>query len=163
MKKYVIIAPHADDEIIGCYSYLMTGKVKEVVFGTMDAVMEAHISAETFGFSAKCITDYDFKRTAPDMDNHIVYLFPDPTYEIHPKHRELGFLGESLLREGQEVIFYTTNMSAPYIFEVTEPASKLDSLNLCYTSKEKLWLYEHKYFLFEGYTQWLINPMLCQD
>ena len=39
--KYVIIAPHADDEIIGCYELLVTGKVDTVAFPNNDIIEEA--------------------------------------------------------------------------------------------------------------------------
>ena len=153
MKKYVIIAPHADDEIIGCFKLLSTGLVETVLLPDNKQLNEAVPSGEHFGFSLKLIEDFDFYLLV-----NKIFLFPDPIYETHPEHRKLGMLGEELCRIGQEVIFYTTNMLAPYIFESTQPAIKRKCLNMLYPTKKSLWEYEHKYFLFEGYTQWLVNP-----
>ena len=151
-KKYVIVAPHADDEIIGCYELLQSGLVVRVLFPNHTALNEATKSSEHFFFSRGLIEDEDFY-SSPETS----YLFPDPHFETHPKHRELGFLGESLLRQQRQVIFYSVNMLAPYIHEVCEPKIKQHCLNKLYSSKSSLWGYDHKYFLFEGYNQWIIK------
>ena len=153
MKKYIIVAPHADDEVIGCYTLLKSGRVHCVVFPKRESMEEAANSADLFGFSIKHMDDFPF-----DGINDKIFVFPDPVYDLHPEHRKLGALGEVLLRAGQEVIFYTTNMLAPYIFEVIQPESKRQCLNILYPTKKSLWEYDHRYFLFEGYNQWLINP-----
>jgi hypothetical protein len=151
MRKYVIVAPHADDEIIGCYSFLAAGLVDSVMFQARAAMEEAIPSSEHFGFNIKSIEDFKDDRTK-------IFLFPDPTYETHPDHRELGSIGEGFLRGGEAVIFYNTNMLAPYIHEVSLAAFKRKCLDTLYPNKKDLWTYEHKYFLFEGYTRWLVNP-----
>jgi len=153
MKKYVIIAPHADDEIIGCHELLYSGMVETVLFSDEEDLFDALRSIDNFGFSAKLIENWNFSLHSANM----IYLFPDPVYETHPDHRGLGFIGEALLRTGQEVIFYTTNMLAPYIHEVSQPHTKRNCLDNLYPTKKDLWKYEHKYFLFEGYTQWIMN------
>jgi hypothetical protein len=154
MKKHIIIAPHADDEIIGCHQIFLTNVVETVIFGTPEAVEEAKLASQVLGFERKC-----FQNDKITFEKEYVYLFPDPTYEIHPIHRRLGTLGEKILRDGFDVIFYNTNMTAPYIFEVPSPDIKRDKLNMLYPLKKALWEFEHKYFLFEGYVQWklLIN------
>jgi len=150
MKKYVIIAPHADDEIIGCHELLVSGLVDSVLYNTRQGMEEAIICSEHYGFNIKSIEDLLEYKTK-------IFLFPDPVYETHPDHRGLGSIGEALLRTGQEVIFYTTNMLAPYIHEVSQPHTKRNCLDNLYPTKKDLWKYEHKYFLFEGYTQWIMN------
>lgn len=152
MKIFTVIAPHADDEIIGCYELLASGLVKTVLFPNGDVIEEAERSSEHFLFTRGLIDDEDFYNK-----HERIYVFPDPYFETHPKHRELGALGESLLRQQRQVLFYTTNMSAPYIHEVTQPKIKLHCLNTLYPRKRSLWDYEHKYFLFEGLTQWLVK------
>jgi len=149
--KYIIIAPHADDEIIGCYELLASGLVAKVLFPDDVALTEANASSEHFLFGRQLIEDHDF------YNGHYIYLFPDPYFEAHPKHRELGSLGEGLLRQDRQVIFYSTTMSAPYIHEVSQPEIKRHCLSKLYPKKHSLWEYEHKYFLFEGYNQWVIK------
>ena len=150
MKDHVIIAPHADDEIIGCYELLKTGQVTDVYFGSEKAMEEAVNSSEYFGFSVRSIDSLP-------MLNRLTYLFPDPTNEIHPLHRHLGNVGVIMLRDGYKVIFYTTNMNVPYLHEVEKPELKHRDLEYCYERKKSLWQYDHKYFLFEGYTQWIMK------
>jgi hypothetical protein len=64
-------------------------------------------------------------------------------------------LGESIARSKKDVVFYSTNMQAPYIHEVTEPDDKENILNILYPSQKSLWEYEKKYILFEGYCKWI--------
>lgn len=150
--KYVIVAPHADDEIIGCYELLSSGLVARVLFPNGQALGESALSGEHFLFGRKLIEDEDFYHSL-----EITYVFPDPYFEVHPKHRELGSLGESLLRQHRHVIFYNTTMSAPYVHEASQPAFKRECLNKLYPSKKDLWRYQHKYFLFEGYNKWIMK------
>jgi len=152
MKKYIIIAPHADDEIIGCYELLAKGLVEKVLFFTSKDCEEAIPSSEHFEFSIGLVEEHDF----PIVSN-MIYLFPDPTTETHPLHRYLGNLGEEYLRRGEPVIFYTTNMLAPYLHEVSQAMLKAKCLDKLYPNKRSLWEYDHKYFLFEGYTQWMMQ------
>ena len=151
MRNYVIIAPHADDEVIGCYGFLALGLVETVMFSTNAGMEEAIASSEHFCFNIKSTEDL-----TSDIHNGKIFLFPDPIYETHPKHRSLGSIGEELLRAGQDVIFYTTNMLAPYIHEVSNTLAKRHCLNALYPKKNTLWEYEHKYFLFEGHCKWLM-------
>jgi hypothetical protein len=151
MTKYIIVAPHADDEIIGCYELLASDLVARVLFPNDKELTEANASSEHFLFGRQLIEDHDF------YNCQYLYLFPDPIHEIHPEHRRIGMLGEELLRAERQVIFYSTNMLAPYIHEVTQPAIKRNCLNTLYPTKRFLWEYENKYFLFEGYNQWIIK------
>ena len=89
------------------------------------------------------------------LNRNNTFYFPDPIYENHPKHREWGFIGESLARSGIEVIFYTTNMNAPYIHEVEKSIEKRQLLDKVYKSQSELWRFDHKYFLFEGRCRWI--------
>jgi len=150
--KYVIIAPHADDEIIGCYELLVTGKVDTVAFPNNDIIEEAIESSEFFGFNIETIEDVLINLT-PNM----VLLFPDPYFELHPEHRRWGSIGLDLARKGQKVIFYTTSMNSPYLREAAQPGKKKDVLDTIYPKKSDLWKYDHKYFLFEGQLQWIMT------
>jgi len=87
-----------------------------------------------------------------------IFFFPDPVYEFHPEHRKWGQVGERFLRALKHtVVFYTINMMPPYIHEIKDPGDKQKNLNEIYFYKKTLWEYDHKYFLFEGYNQWIID------
>lgn len=152
MKKYIIIAPHADDEIIGGYGFLSSGKVDTVAFCNKEALIEAIPSSQHFGFKIELFTPEVLEKHKDK-----IFLFPDPTYELHPEHRSAGNIGEAFLRTGKAVIFYVTNMLSPYIHEVPQAAIKRHCLNTLYPGKASLWECDYKYFLFEGYTQWIIK------
>ncbi len=154
----VIIAPHPDDEIIGCYHVLNTclnsGTKLYVCYGIdPDHDPSCRKAAKAFQF-----TPLDGE--SPDGLTCIreaarVYA-PDPYFETHPQHRRWGHLAESRLRTGNKgVVFYSVNMQAPYIFEVDNPEDKLRALDECYPEKSELWQFDHRYFLFEGYCSWL--------
>ena len=84
------------------------------------------------------------------------YYFPDPVYEIHPDHREIGLVGEQLFRNGYEdIIFYSVNMNAPYIHKIKDFREKEKMLNEVYPSQADLWRSDKKYFLFEGRIKWM--------
>ena len=159
-RKFIIVAPHADDEVIGCFTLLRANAVDTIVFGTEGVMKEFNIAIlkADIRFDVKCnyLDNYPFVASI-----NKVFLFPDPTYETHPEHRRIGMLGEEILRAGGNVVFYTVNMSAPYIFEVVEPLIKRKCLDSLYPNKKSLWEYDHRYFLFEGYTKWLIGGKIC--
>jgi len=155
MKKCVIVAPHADDEIIGCYEVMTAKNVKihEILFGSREALKEAVLKEEYLDISMGMAEKVDFEKYPSDL----ILLFPDPIYEFHPMHRMWGAVGEKLLRQGKTVVFYSVNMQAPYIHEVKSPKAKRKYLNTLYPEKNSLWENDNKYFLFEGYTEWKIK------
>ena len=151
----VIIAPHPDDEIIGCYEVLMKTK-KPIIIYSGDLEADRRETVLKLKDHVDCKLQL-FQMTLPQtfLSNDNVYYFPDPIYETHPKHREWGFLGENLARNGFKVIFYNTNMTAPYIHECKDADKKEELLNTVYPDQKSLWEYEKKYVLFEGYNRWI--------
>lgn len=160
-RKHIIFAPHGDDEIIGCYEILCRQEVKHVVFpiNNQAAVKEAQNSSRIFGFTTQLCKDVEelwrFGGMAAELGG-LVFL-PDPVYEYHPEHKKWGGLGRFL---GNNVVYYTTNMNAPYMHEARYPKEKKDALDVCYPDKKSLWEYDHKYFLFEGHSTWNISLLL---
>jgi len=67
-----------------------------------------------------------------------------------------GMIGESMLRSGINIIFYNTNMNAPYIHELKDSKEKEELLNKVYPSQKSLWEYEKKYVLYEGRNKWIM-------
>jgi len=153
-KQAIIISPHTDDEILGCYEILKTAN--PIIIYTADIPPNRQEEAlklkESFDIKGQF-----FLKTIPThfFTKNYTFYFPDPIYETHPLHRSMGVIGEQLGRSGLDVIFYSVNMIAPYIHEVENPNDKRDLLNKVYPSQKDLWRYENKYFLFEGYCKWI--------
>jgi len=151
----VIVAPHADDEIIGCYEVLSKkGKPIIIYSGDMEAARRETVLKLKEHVDCKLQL---FQMTIPQtfLKKENLFYLPDPHFEHHPKHREWGYIGETMARNGFHVIFYNTNMTAPYIHEVKNPDKKEELLNKVYPDQNDLWKYEKKYVLFEGYCKWM--------
>lgn len=155
----LIVAPHGDDEIIGCFELIekLNTERKEV-----RVLYPEDRTPPTWTANPLCIVPLigkslcgSYLDETVQKNMGILYVFPDPVYETHPTHRKYGALGENLLRKGLDVMFYSVNMQAPYIREVKNPGRKKEMLNLYYSDKSDLWEYDHKYFLFEGQCQWV--------
>jgi hypothetical protein len=153
----IIIAPHYDDEIIGCWEVISNPIIKPIVIYMQD-------DEERKKESLKLKTHIEniqvqlFQKSIPNMflnPNNVLY-FPDPIFEFHPDHRKWGAEGEKLLRQGLNVVFYNVNMQAPYIHEVKDIKGKKRLLEKVYPSQKSLWKYEYKYFLWEGYCRWIM-------
>ena len=104
-KEIVIVAPHADDELIGCYSVIKNAKHKPVIIYTEevspDRKQEVMKLKEHINVKGQM-----FLRSIPPtfLNKDTTLYFPDPIYEIHPAHRTQGVIGEALARQGLNII-----------------------------------------------------------
>lgn len=156
MKDIVIVAPHPDDELIGCFEILNQSRSSIIIYPSNTS---SNRKRETENL-VRCfqIKTLLFENKIPDslLGKNLTFYFPDPIHEYQPDHREFGAIGESLARhDGENVIFYSVNMMAPYIHKVKFPTVKEDYLNKIYPSQKDLWKYEKKYVLYEGYCKWI--------
>jgi len=154
-KEIVIVAPHPDDEIIGCWEILKNEKPIIIYSGNTplerreeSTKLKDHVKIKAQLFQMSIPTSFT-------NDQCTIYC-PDPAYEINPEHRMWGMIGESMLRSGINIIFYNTNMNAPYIHELKDSKEKEELLNKVYPSQKSLWEYEKKYVLYEGRNKWIM-------
>ena len=159
-RNTVIVAPHVDDELIGCFDILST--IANNVFIIYGETPDMIRKEEALALKAKFLNvkaQYFSSQSVPPifLNPRATLYFPDPYFETHPKHRSWGAIGESLLRNGLEVIFYSVQMNAPYIYEVEHWLKKKELLDKIYPSQSDLWKSDAKYYLFEGRTKWMVK------
>jgi len=152
-QQKIIVAPHPDDEIIGCFEQVNDNVI---IIYDGDTTKERREEPLKLRKHFPQIKQMFQKNIPPTLKSKIhIFYFPDPVYEIHPLHRYWGQIGEQMAREGYFVVFYNTTMTAPYIHEVNNPNKKEAILNEVYESQKSLWTMDHRYFLFEGYCKWM--------
>jgi len=158
----VIISPHCDDEIIGCFEVLAKSKwssiwyVEKVEKSREDDALQISdvLNVNSMDFFRG---NYDrLRKRIKSLKERTRYYFPDPYFETHPAHRAIGAIGEEFLRKGFNVLFYSVNMEAPYIREVKNSGDKERCLNYLYYSERSLWETEKKFILFEGTCKWIL-------
>jgi hypothetical protein len=152
----IIYAPHCDDEIIGCFELICNPDEEFIIYYTHPENMNRIDEAKNLKSLLPNIKDQLFDYSFSTFEKKYTYYFPDPVYETHPDHRQIGAIGESVLRSGYNVIFYSINMKAPYIHKVKNPDNKEFLLNQIYPLQNKLWEYDKTFILFEGRCKWLI-------
>jgi len=159
-NETIIVAPHADDEIIGCFEIITNEKIKPIIIYTEEMEDERKQATLKLKELTPVKIQLYLRNIPPAALNHTnKFFFPHPIYETHPAHRAQGFVGEQLARGGLDVTFYITEMTAPFKFECAKPFDKHLLLEDTYPDQSKLWKYDHKYFLFSGYDKWIFNPL----
>ena len=157
MGDIVIIAPHGDDEVIGCFDVLEKYKDNTRIAIVYGPEMDNQRREETLKlreyYSCHLIVQNIVPQYLVQKENK--FYFPNPTNEMHPDHRKWAQEGEVLARNGLDVTFYTIQMNVPYIYKVENRDKKEEILNYVYSSQSDLWKYDKKYILFEGYCKWI--------
>lgn len=155
MSEIIIIAPHCDDEIIGCYSIINKEDTKPIIIYTEETTSDRQEEAMKLKAFRSVKAQMFCKSIAPQyMRFNNIFYFPGPE-EIHPAHRKMAAIGEEMARNGFDVIFYSTNMNVPHIREVKNPFDKRNLLNNVYPGQSDLWKYEHKFWMFEAFQKWI--------
>jgi len=153
----VIIAPHFDDEIIGNWEIISNPLTHPVIVYLQDDEERKKEALNLRKFIDRVKVQL-FQKSIPSMviqPQNVLY-FPDFYFESNPIHRKWGSVGEDLLRQGFNVIFYTTDMNVPYKHEVKDFKGKRHLLEKVYPSQKSLWKFEHKYFLWEGHCKFIL-------
>jgi len=136
----VILAPHLDDEIIGCYSIL--GQVDLVVYFHQD-YREQEIPLIP-GLRYVHWDEFCGRTMSTSLDD-VIYL--PSRYDYHPLHREVRAKGLALL--GKKM-FYSVEMNVPWLEEEEDPRGKKDLLQKMYPGEVETISKSDKYLLFKS-------------
>lgn len=146
----ILIAPHADDEVIGC-SKLLWQITKVVYVEEMDKQRES----EAVGLCS----NFDIEGRFLDGDVNLLaavlqepgndYIVPSP--EGHPLHSTVYWMAHRLCRQ-KSLWVYSVYMSDYFIYELRPETAqaKKETLDKFYPSQKRLWEYDARYYLFEG-------------
>jgi len=143
MRNCIILAPHPDDELIGCYRLFRANRVSHVMYFNdfADHIRRHEIRkcADIYGFTPMFVGE-------PIPADGIVYI-PN-IRDHHPHHKVVNGIGRSLPNRKR---FYSVDMNVEKIVLPPEhQADKFGMLNLIYKSQRSLWDRDAKYYLFES-------------
>jgi hypothetical protein len=148
-KNYVIVAPHVDDEVIGCYSLLRAGVVKKVYYNvgqelTEERVVEALNCAELFGFDPVM---------SNLMVNEVAYsetLLVPHWCDHHPDHKQAN--QRVRLYKNVHTMFYSVDMNVPglKVLSAKVQAEKRSALLSLFPSQADYFRNHQEAYLFEG-------------
>lgn len=138
MARVLILAPHVDDELIGCYSHIndLDNEVDVAYFYELsqERLAEARAASKALGF--RIINEGDI--TPAHYDTILVPSRQD----WHADHKAVNRRYRHIATH-----FYSVDMGSGGLLPDAE--LKLDLLNLLYPSQKTLWEGNSKYWLFE--------------
>lgn len=147
MNKALIVAPHVDDEVIGCWS-ILNGDLEVTVLYleelTDERKAEAHRCASHFGFTPVFYDDQHSSRAVRDAAEQRAYqvVCVPSRKDAHAAHKRANASWRMLATH-----YYSVDMQEGVLLPDAEEKRKvLDSL---FPSQADLWKYCQKYWLFE--------------
>jgi hypothetical protein len=154
----IILAPHCDDELIGCYSLLRDETIKAVLyfFEWKDdrRIQEAHNAARLFKFEPYFIdTDKNQDTIRAQVrsivpDNSILYL--PHIKDKHPHHKLVNVFGKTYFPKS-ELFYYSVDMNTNVdVLPKSVSAAKAEHLYLLYPSQKHYFDDHAQCYLFEG-------------
>ena len=151
-KKYVIVSPHNDDAVIGCWELVARGEVKKIIYineNNEDALNEIKRFCEDFKIELDVCSDVGnvFKIVPLALIDNCIILVPSNN-DHHPEHKLCSSLQYIIGRD--YIGLYSIDMNEQWVRETGNPKEKEEILNKYFPSKKDLWEYDKKYILFEG-------------
>lgn len=141
----IVIAPHPDDELIGCWSVISSGQVTDVFYCfdfDQGRMAEAEACASIFGF----IPHFGSPSQEELIKRNKPLLLPAIT-DAHPQHKEINRQYRSL---GLPTKFYSVDLDHNQKTLLSTRDLKLQALNEIYVSQKSLWQNNASYWLFEN-------------
>lgn len=151
MSRYIIFAPHIDDEAIGCHSLLLKGEVKSIFYFfelDKDRCFEAVEASKRFGFHP-FFTDLD-RFADLSKENHPRFN-PDTTILVpriddhHPAHQAVNRMAKEVF---SNLLFYSIDMNAGAAL-YDDSDRKRDDLYQLYPSQKQYFDDHPQCYLFE--------------
>jgi len=147
VKKFEILSPHVDDEVIGCFRLLENGEVEKVHYFfelTIERRTEAMASARFFNF-----TPVFHENSFPKFDSNIHILIPN----INDNHIHHKILNRKY-RAHPLVTFYSVDMNVNFdVLAPKEQNKKQYCLKTLFPTQKQLFDKDEKYWLFESYEE----------
>jgi len=142
--KIIVLAPHIDDEVIGCFSVL--DEVTDVYYFnecTDERINEAHLARTSGGWN------YNMHFDTSEVDfTGVVKVYTPSCFDLHKDHRSLNAYAKLKQQEYNfELVFYSIDMNRQPTFLQEKSVKKkvvLDNF-----SSQKLIQNDDKYHLFE--------------
>lgn len=168
-SNQIVIAPHVDDEVIGCYSLLASGNIEKVIYitdfqeVTEERKSEAYSASKMFGFIPVFCT-------LASIRDHIRLnstLYIPNIGDSHPHHKAVSkYIRSSSILSSSDFMYYSIDMNkSPNLLSPEDRVSKLNALQKLYPSQAALFESDAKYYLFESiipedgsYTVDLLTP-----
>lgn len=145
----IVISPHVDDGVIGCFSLIKKGLIDGVVY--LDATPErfalAQIAGKQFGFKVVFL-HYRYLIDFLQQNSKDTFLVPDIS-DNHVLHKAVNCIARL---SGCKLGYYSVDMAASFVKELSrsDQQEKRAMLNKFYPDQKSLWENDWKYFLFEG-------------
>lgn len=142
-SKILIVAPHIDDEAIGCWSVLNRKNVEITVQYmreiTANRKQEGEAAAAFFGFTPR------FGGGLPSVHNgEFDEIYVPSRRDWHADHKQINMHTRQWATH-----FYSVDMANGKPLQPGNMQRKRECLNALYPSQRKLWETDDKYWLFE--------------
>jgi hypothetical protein len=158
----IVLAPHLDDEVIGCYSVL--GSIDQIYYFTTDH-REACIAGDPR------YARWSTVEAAGIRASDVVYI--PSSFDWHPMHRKVNRVGLALPGSKR---FYSVEMNTPWLEEEPDWQGKKAMLERCYPGEpllEKWWrfrsiqsfdevIWASVLLTFEGKHRWRAAPVMVE-
>ena len=140
----IILAPHVDDEIIGCYTLLKNELIDKVIyFYDLDDVRKA----EALKIAELFEHEVSFKGYEEKIDIHDTLYIPSK-FDYHPHHWKVYQYGRDLPNRNSWCYSVEKNLHCD-LLSVRDSTYKLKALDSLIPTQRDLWRYNAKYILFE--------------
>jgi LmbE family N-acetylglucosaminyl deacetylase len=139
MKCNIVLAPHLDDEVIGCYSVLET--ISDVIYFSNDY---RRFIPKVVGINYTHIDDCDMTYMLLNQER---LIYAPCSYDYHPLHRHVNKYAR-LTIPFQQLRYYSIEMNHPQLEEEDDPHGKKRLLESIYRTENMT--QDAKYYLFRS-------------